>query len=326
MKPSIVGIGNALTDIIIRIDSDRVLADLNLPKGSMQLVDKQRACQILDVLQQSDKSFVAGGSAANTIHGVAHLGAKTGFIGSIGCDLYGEKYTQSLQDSGIQPFLTQQSDMQSGTAITLLSPDSERTFATYLGAALELKDKDLTINDLQGYECLHVEGYLVQNYALVKTVMQNAKQAGLKISLDMASYNVVEDHRPFLEEMLRNYVDIVFANEEEAHAFTGQSPQESLTVLASLCDYAIVKLGAKGSLIQHGDTVQPIQAKVVPCVDTNGAGDSYAAGFLYGLLSGMTLKQSGDLGTAIASEVIGVLGAKLNDSQWDSILREFVTR
>jgi len=297
----------------------------------MQLVDIDRSKRVLNFLEHHQKTQSAGGSAANTIHGLAKLGASTGYIGVIGEDELGGHFVRDLINAGVDPHLIH-SDQETGRAIALVTPDSERTFATFLGAAIELSaihlsnpgpettSPDLTVKQIgdvfKNYSYFHIEGYLVQNHQLIETALKIAKENNLVISLDLASYNVVEANREFLQAMIRDYVNIVFANEEEAKALTGKEPMEALHELAEYCDIAVVKTGAKGSLIMKGDEVIEIGIiKVIP-VDTTGAGDLYAAGFLFGLSNGFSLEACGKTGALLAGNVIEVLGAKMDDSRW----------
>ncbi|MFK5856323.1 MAG: PfkB family carbohydrate kinase, partial [Bacteroidota bacterium] len=172
------------------------------------------------------------------------------------------------------------------------------------------------------YDILHVEGYLVQNHELLEAILRTAKNNGLKVSIDLASYNVVEDNLDFLKEMVEKYVDIVFANEEEAKAFTGLEPEEALNELSKVTDIAIVKIGKKGSMIKQGDTIVTVDVREIDPIDTTGAGDIYAAGFLYGLVNNLGFKKSGEVGSLLASTVIENIGAKISDGDWQKILKE----
>ena len=166
---------------------------------------------------------------------------------------------------------------------------------------------------------LHIEGYLVQNHDLVESILQKAKSNGLKISVDLASYNVVEDNLEFLQEMISKYVDIVFANEEEAKAFTGMEPEDALNSLAQICETAVVKIGGEGSMIKTGDKIDIVKIDKLTPIDTTGAGDIYAAGFLYGYINNLGNKKSGEIGSLLASNVIQVIGAKISDKNWEII-------
>lgn len=314
MKKSIVGIGSALVDILTRIDNDSILEELNIPKGSMQLVDEKSSAIIEEKLQEYESSMAPGGSAANTIHGLATLGIESGFISYIGKDEIGRFFEESMNSVGVKPLLSH-SNTASGTARTIISADGERTFATNLGASLELNESVITSELFKDWDYCYLEGYLIANKPVFKKAITTAKECGCKIVLDLASFNVVEDNREFLNELLPQ-IDIVFANEEEAKALTQMSAEESLHYIADKVDIAIVKVGKKGSLIKRGEEVVTIGCNKVDVVDTTGAGDMYAAGFLYGLINGYDLERCGTIGNHLAESIIQVIGAKMDESRW----------
>ncbi len=310
--------GNALVDIMIQLKDDQLLDKLGLPKGSMQLVDAIRSQSVLDKLKNLSKSFSAGGSAANTIHGLAMLGVPVGYIGVIGEDELGGSFVKDMINAGVEPHMIH-SQQETGRAVALISPDSERTFATFLGAAIELEADHLKTFNFKKYDYLHIEGYLVQNHDLIRTAVSLAKENDLTVSLDLASYNVVEANLEFLREIVTKYVDIVFANEEEAKAFTGKEPREALDEIAGMTHIAIVKTGSKGSLIKSGNEVVEIGIIDVNPVDTTGAGDLYASGFLYGQSKGWSLLKCGEAGALLAGHVIEVIGSKMEKNKWMTI-------
>lgn len=314
----ILGIGNALVDIMTKIEDDAFLSKFELPKGSMQLVDQDFVKTITAASKQFEKHQASGGSAANTIHGLARLGIETGFIGKVGEDELGNFFYDDLKKSKIKPHLLK-SNVASGRAIALVSKDSERTFATSLGAAIELDAADLLEDMFAGYKYLHIEGYLVQNHQLITKAAELAKAHGLKISLDLASFNVVEDNLEFLQSFTKNYIDIIFANEEEAKAFTGKAPEEALKDLAKQCEIAVVKIGDQGSLIMQNDKIIKVEPIKAAPVDTTGAGDAYAAGFLYGLVRNYDLARCGHIGSVLSGKVIETIGAKMTDEMWTDI-------
>ena len=317
---SVLGIGNALVDIMTTVKDESLLHKLFLPKGSMTLVDRAYCERVLAATENLPRTLASGGSAANAIHGLAGLGVPTGFIGKTGSDTYGDFFFLDMESRGIKPYL-QLSQTDSGRAIALVTEDSERTFATYLGAAVELTSDDLDPEVFNPYHFLHIEGYLVQNHDLMLRAMGIAKSKGLLISLDMASYNVVESNLEFLEHLLKEYVDIVFANEEEARAFTGLEPDEAIEILSASCSIAVVKVGKNGSIICQGDEKIRVSALPAKVLDTTGAGDLYASGFLYGLIHGHTLGECGECGSLMAGKVIEVLGAKIDEGRWEDIRR-----
>lgn len=319
----ILGMGNALVDIMIMLESDQILEMLGLPKGSMQLVDRDRSSQILTALRSYGKSQSAGGSAANTIHGLAMLGAKTGYIGVVGEDELGGFFVRDLIHAGVDPHMIH-SRSETGRAVALVTADSERTFATYLGAAIELAPEHITPAMFSGYDYFHIEGYLVQNHALILRALELAKENGLIISLDLASFNVVADNLGFLQKVVAEFVDILFANEEEARAFTGADPQTALGQIAQMVGVAVVKTGSKGSLIKQSDEFCEVGVIGVNPIDTTGAGDLYASGFLYGHSKGMSLRECGEIGTLLAGNVIECLGSKMPIARWETIRNSII--
>ena len=314
----IIGIGNALVDVLIKLENDNFLVEHSLPKGSMQLVDKDMASKLLSASKSIKPQLTSGGSASNTIHGLAKLGLQTSYIGKIGKDSYGKIFADDLQLNKISPILLQ-SKNESGCALTFITPDSERTFATFLGAAVELCADDLTADLFDGFDLLHLEGYLVFNNALVEKAVLLAKSKGLRISLDLASFNVVDVNRDFLIKTIKESVDIVFANEEEAKSLTGEEPEKALLAIAELCDIAVVKVGSKGSMVKRGNDMVRVDAIKAKAIDTTGAGDLYASGFIYGLSQGWNLDKCAKLGSLTAGKVVETLGAKITPAGWDEI-------
>ncbi|MGD9978098.1 MAG: adenosine kinase [Bacteroidales bacterium] len=317
----VLGLGNALVDIITKLDDDSLLERLYIPKGSMQMVDKAFMQETIELTKHIPQTLAAGGSAANTIHGLANLGIKTAFIGKIGNDPLGNTFETNMIDNGINPIMLRGKD-ETGRALALVTPDSERTFVDYLGAAIEMTAEDLSPEMFDGYSYFHIEGYLVQNHRLILRALEIAHEKGLTISLDMASYNVVEENREFLKEIIQKYISIVFANEEEAQSFTGKSPEESLEILGGMVPIAVVKLGSLGSMVKRGNEKVNVGIIDVNCIDTTGAGDLYAAGFLYGLIKNLSLDKCGKIGAILSGHVIEVLGPKMDIKRWNRIKKQ----
>lgn len=311
----ILGMGNALVDVLAIIEDDNLLKNMGLPKGSMQLIDEDKLTEINTAIAGNEKFLASGGSASNTITGLARMGVEAGFLGKIGRDEYGRYFKEDLIRHGVVPHLTED-DAMSGIATTFISKDGERTFGTFLGAAALIAPEDLRKSDFEGYDFFYIEGYLVQNLDLIRRAIVLAKEAGLKIILDLASYNVVQANLQFLQEIVPQFVDILFANEEEALAFTGKEAGEAASVIGKDVEIAVVKEGSKGSWIVRGDEKTHVPALKVNCVDTTGAGDLYAAGFIYGLTLGKPLHNCGEYGTLLAGQVIQGIGAKIKDGDW----------
>lgn len=314
----ILGIGSALVDILTQIPNDSILQELDLPKGSMTYVDAETSVAIGKKLAHLGNQMASGGSAANTMSGLAQLGVEAGFLSKIGKDEVGEFFKKQMLETNVNPQLLN-SDTPSGRVVAMVTPDGERTFATCLGAAAEMRPEDITPQLFEGWDTLYVEGYLVANPDMLKKAVETAKAKGLTIAIDLASYNVVEESRDFLMDLINNHVDIVFANEQEAFALTGLEPEEALHYLAERCDLAVVKVGAKGSFIQHGDQVVDIEPMTAQVVDTTGAGDMWAAGFLAGLVRNEPLEKCGKMGAIVAKNIIEVVGAKMDNARWNDI-------
>lgn len=319
---SILGMGNALTDILAVLPDDTLLKEFHLPRGSMQHVDMETGDKIWQTLKPMGVQYVAGGSAANTITGTAIFGMKSGFIGKVGNDELGHLFKSDQNQYGISSTLFKGVNSSGRAMVFITAPNAERTFAVYLGAALELVPQDLKPEYFEGYDYFHIEGYLVQNQQLIRKAVEMAKAAGCIISIDMASYNVVESNYAFLHDIVDNYVDIIFANETEAKAFTKMEPKEALDEMARHCDIAVVKVGKDGSMLKSGDEYHYIPAWPAATIDATGAGDTYAAGFLYAHSLGMPLKVCGEIGSVIAAKVVEVIGTKIDIPRWKAAKSE----
>lgn len=318
----VIGIGNALTDMLVNLKTDSVLGRFKLPKGSMSLVDTYLQTEISKSVAGLPYSLSLGGSAGNTIRAMARLGCKVGFIGKVGQDTTGDFFEQALENLGVEPIVFRGLE-RSGKCVSLISADGERTMVTHLGAALELTAEEIVPTIFDGYDCLYVEGYLVQDHKLIEGAIRTAKQCGLKVAIDLASFNIVQENREFLRRLVSEQVDIVFANEDEARVFTEETePLNALQAISQMCSLAVVKIGTKGALIKQGDEVVHVGIMAAAKrVDTTGAGDFYAAGFLAGLCDGFSLRQCGTIGAITAGKVIEVVGTTFGEEAWEEIFR-----
>ena len=256
------------------------------------------------------QTVASGGSTSNTIYGLAQLGAQVGYIGKIGEDEMGCFFEKDMEKAGVATHLLH-SKIDTGIATTFITKGGERTFATYLGAAATQTTEDLQEHIFSLYDLIHVEGYLIYNKDLILNICKLAKKCGLKISMDMASYNLVEVMRPLVEELLRDYVDIIFANEDEAYAFTGKKEREALEILSTYCPVSVVKLGAEGSLVHFNGETTMIPAVKAHCKDSTGAGDIFAAGFLYGLINNYPVTEMGALASKLGAKCVETIGARI---------------
>ena len=206
--------------------------------------------------------------------------------------------------------------------ISIITPDSERTFATYLGAAVFLSADDITPEILKNYQIVYAEGYLAANPELLKKIFKTARSLGIKCALDCASFNVIEEHRELFQELINGSIDIIFANEEEGRALTGKPPREAAMELEKKCRIAVVKAGTEGSYAAARGKIEKITIQKVTAKDTTGAGDFYAAGFIYGLIRELPISVCGKIGSIVSREAVKVFGTHLDDSVWKSIRRE----
>jgi len=319
----ILGIGNALLDIMTSMDNDSFLDKYSLLKGSMQMVDKDRSALINAATDKFNKVITSGGSAANTVHGLGMLGVRAGFIGSIGIDEMGDFFEKEMKEAGVSTLLSRKKT-PTGVAIALISPDSERSFATCLGAAVEINPSDLDEAFFSRYDILYLEGYLIFTPQLIENACILAKKLNMEVVLDLASYNVVEAKRSDFMEIASKYVDILIANREEAKAFTGSDGIEALDKMSKISPIAIIKNGAEGSMIKRCDEIIKIEAAPANVRDTTGAGDLYAAGFLYGYSLNYPLNVCGKIGSLLASKVIETTGARPPAEAWNDIKLDIV--
>lgn len=314
----VVGVGSALVDILTYED-DSFLAQTGALKGGMTLVDKAFIDDTL-AATSATPTFVPGGSACNTILGVGRLGGKARFIGKCGNGRLGKLFRQDLEKHNVQPRLID-SDAPTGRCLSIITPDSQRSMFTYLGASAQTLPKEIQTNHFEGAAVAHVEGYLLHNPELLEAALALAKRAGAMVSLDLASYNVVMDALPVITRLVEKYVDILIANEDEAEAFTGQEDEmKALEAMGEKASLAALKVGERGSFLAHDGAVTTVAPRkgAVP-IDTTGAGDLWAAGFLYGLVNGHSLDECGALASICGYEVCQVIGANIPEEGWDRI-------
>ena len=317
-KNRITGIGSALVDILIN-ESDDFLRKLNKLKGGMTLVESD---DIKAILARTDKSpaVVPGGAACNTIIGVGRLGGTARFIGRRGNDNFGTLFEDALRSARVAPELTV-SASPTGSVISVITPDAQRSMFTYLGASTEMAPHRITPALFADTAITMVEGYLLFNPELMMTAVHAAKKAGSMIALDLASFEVVNACRELLEDLIKDHVDVLIANEDEAAAFTGYSDEKNaLEALSAHVTYGVLKLGKRGSVISfNGRTTRIDAVSGKEAKDTTGAGDLWAAGFLFGIANGFSVEKSGELASACGYEVCQVIGAQIPEDGWERI-------
>jgi len=317
----IVGLGSALVDILVH-ESDAFVDRIGCRKGGMTLVDLPQMASILSQIS-GNAVEVPGGSACNTAVGVGRLGGRARFVGKRGKDDSGRFFHQALVQRGVEPVMMT-SDLPTGRVLSIITPDAQRTMITYLGASADTLPDEITPLCFADSAVVHLEGYLLFNPELLLTSLKAAKEAGAWVSLDLASFTVVEQSKSILDDFIDGYVDILIANEDEARVYTGLSDEmQALEQLAQKADIAALKLGARGSLVHDGSRIYRIPAQGPGvAVDTTGAGDLWASGFLFGLVNGFTFEKCGRLASACGFEVCQVLGADIPADGWVRIKQQ----
>ncbi|MGB0335090.1 MAG: adenosine kinase [Opitutales bacterium] len=319
----LIGVGSPIVDAIAQVD-DEFVDRIDGDKGGMVLVDASTIQSLVSRLPV-DTVPAPGGSAGNTLFALARLGASTSFLGKIGNCSEGDFYRNRFSQLGGDSARFKMGDIPNGRCVSLVTPDGERTMRTDLGAAMTLAPEEISADDFKDCHHAHIEGYLLFNESLMRKVLESAKQVGCSISLDLASFEVVNATKDRLKGILAEYVDIVFANEEEGAAFTGLTGEhaEMALQLAEYCDIAAVKVGAHGSFIARSGEVEridPMHAAQV--VDTTGAGDLWAAGFLYGWSRKRPLAECGAIGSILGAAVVQEQGSALPEHVWQDILSQ----
>ncbi len=321
-KFDVVGIGNVLLDFIIPVE-DIILDQVGLVKGTMNLIDENTALKLLDSLKGKHSLIAPGGSSANTIAGVSALGGVSAFIGTIGADENGQLYTSQTIEDGVAPYFFTHETLRTGFAITLVTPDGERSFVVFLGASQSINLDAQAEDVIAKSKYLHLEGYQLEMESgreLIRNAMKIAKEHDTTISIDFSDVGVIERNKVIVTDILKNYADIVFVNEHEAKALTGHEPEIAIQTIAQNNNIAVVKIGEKGSLIKSADALHQVPSYVADLVNTNGAGDMYAGGILFGLTHGYSLEQAGHIASFSASQVVGQAEARLSTVSQKKVL------
>lgn len=315
----VLGVGAALVDMLIQVDEEWVVRK-GQAKGGMHMVDWATMGRMLGDVS-SDVETVPGGSACNTMVGLSRLGGKSAFLCKVGEDELGELFVENLRRNRVHSH-ARSGGSPTGRVLSAVTPDAQRTMFTYLGASAELSPAEVGDAVYADAGVLYVEGYLAYQAPLLRAVIAQAKTQGLQVVLDFGSFGVVNDCRALLSDLLSTgLVDVIIANEDEAKAFTTIEEELAVEHLAKIAKVAVVKLGKRGALIASGEELVSVEAVPVQAVDTTGAGDLWAAGFLYGYLNGWSLEKCGKLASAVASEVVQVLGPSIPDAGYERLLK-----
>ena len=307
----ILGIGNAIVDVICKVE-DKFITQNNLTKSTMKLVDEPEFKKLLSTLQIEET--VSGGSVANSIVGLSQLGDKVGFIGKVSDDDLGKKYEQGLKKENVQFFYSKKKEViPTGTCLILITPDSERTMVTFLGTAGKINENDINVDAVKSSKILLLEGYLWDE-GEPKKAFEKAINNSNKVAMSLSDLFCVERHKPHFLEMVKNKLDITFANEQEIMKLIDVKKfDEVVNFSKEINKLIIITRGDKGAVaINKNEVVECAAKKDLKIKDLTGAGDLFASGFLHGLINNKSTKESLEKGTEMSSKVIQIIGARLN--------------
>jgi sugar/nucleoside kinase (ribokinase family) len=321
-KYDVFGIGSALMDTSIYVD-EFDLKNLRLQKGSMHLIDNLHLDFFKKFLQNKNKKQQAGGSVSNTMAGIANLGGKSFFNAKVGRDRLGFDYEMMMKQQNVFCELKKDNGY-TGNVLALITKDSERTFATHLGSAVNFGKKDLNIKALLQSKILHIEGYVLENSPQKEAAlyaMKMAKRNNIIVSVDLSDASLIQRNLKYFKKIVKKYVNILFLNEKEAEAFTGiKEPKKALIEASKYVKLAIVKIGKDGSMMKIKNKI--LLFRHFPSnnvVDTTGAGDMYAAGVLYAIANNLSLEQAGKIASYASTKVVEQIGARLDYSLKEKI-------
>jgi sugar/nucleoside kinase (ribokinase family) len=313
LQYDVVGVGNAIVDVLARVD-ESFISENGLDKGTMTLIDEERARELYDLMPPAIE--ISGGSAANTLVGIVALGGRGAYVGKVRNDHLGEVFHHELGAVGVH-HLTPPAESGESTArsLVLVTPDAQRTMQTYLGISVELAPNDIDEEAIASAQVTYLEGYLFdrpQAKRAFARACELAHGAGRKVALSLSDPFCVERHRAEFRDLVSNHVDLLFANEDEIRSlYEVPDTAEAARLVGLECEVAALTCGENGSMIVGGDGPLTVEAEPAERVeDTTGAGDLYAAGFLFGYTNGYDLPSMGRIGSIIASEAIGHLGAR----------------
>src|SRR3989338_2485195 len=323
-KYDVIGFGNTIMDFLVEVE-DKTLLEFNLKKGEMHLVDETKAKDVLKILENKNTTIdiVPGGSSANTLRGLAQLGASVLFCGRVGNYQHGDWYIEALKDHQVVTNMKKHPGI-TGHAIGFITPDAQRTFSVHLGAGIQFAKEDIIEEDIKESKVLHIEGYQLEGntQAVILHAMQIAKKHGTKISIDLADPGLIRRQKDILQQVVHEFADIVFVNETEAKEFTGYEETQAAQVLGQQVEIAIVKIGKQGSIISHQNQITYIAPITANAIDTTGAGDTYAAGFLYGYCKGWPIEKAGKLGSVLAAKIVEQKGVKLKHLEFEKLMQK----
>ena len=322
-EPRILGIGSTLVDAVLPVSDTFLAAHVPGARGGMEFASREEQDRWIHDSGNAP-ARATGGAAGNTIACLAHLGVKTAHLGKVGADADGDFYRAKLAERGTAALFFVSEKTGSGRCLSLVTPDSERTMRTCLGATGEISVEEVRTVDFSRFSLVYIEGYQLFNAGIVQESLRLAKAAGCRTAMDLASFEVMKIFREDVLNMLGRDIDMVFANEEEAAVLTGpgKSAAEMALELGKRCHVAVVKCGAAGSCIVRDGVLTQIAITPVKALDTTAAGDSWAAGYLYGYCQGWEDARCGEAGSIVSAEIVQVFGSELPQERWDVICKK----
>lgn len=320
MNYEILGIGGPILDQVLQV-SESYLATISGKKGGMEPIDFEGLQQLI-LKSGSQPVSVPGGSTRNTLHGLARFGEKCALLGMVGKDAQGQKYRSLLKEQGILPLLIE-SETPTATVLSLVTPDGERTMRTFQGASIEIRGHHINPAVFKPPKLVHLEGYTLFNDTYTEACMRLAKEEKAKISFDLASFEIVNAYRDTILNLLEKYVDVIFANEEEAFALTGEKKEEAACdFLAEICDVGVVLMGPQGCWVKNKEQKLHCPAYPVQPLDTTGAGDLFASGFLHGYMRDYPMEICAHYGAIAGRAVVQVMGPVIPHEGWEAVYQQ----
>jgi len=327
MTYDVYGVGNAIMDLQVQCD-DAVLDSIGVEKGIMTLTEAAQQKHVLGGLASHPVNQCSGGSAANTIVGLADFGGKAAYACKVGNDAYGTQYLDEMRRLGIAVEVAP-SEGGTGTCVVLITPDAQRTMLTHLGVSATLGPDDINAAEIGKAKYVYIEGYLFagdSTKAAALKAIKLAKEQGVKVALTVSDPFLIDLFRDQFIELIEGPVDLLFCNEQEARALTGfDNPVDCAQAIHKHAENVALTLGKNGSILMHQGEVIAVESMPVQAVDTTGAGDMYAAGVLYGITNGLSWQQAGPLGSHAAAQIVSRLGARLPKSYSEQEIRALLS-
>ncbi len=319
----LIGVGSPIMDLLARVSDEFLAHNVAGEKGGMVLVDSDEMQRLVKLLA-GEPAYATGGSAANATFNATRLGLRTTFLGKLGHDELAGVYRHRFNAAGVDCSRFKVGSEPNARCLALVTPDAQRTLRTNLGAAMTLSPAEIGTADFEGCRHAHIEGYLVFNQALAEAVLSSARAAGCTTSVDLSSFEVVKASRSWLFSQFRKGIDVVFANEDEIRALFEDHVSDFPTLARKLADHGVlaaVKVGKEGAWIARGSDLHRVEpVSVANVIDTNGAGDAWAAGFLYGYLRSWNLPACGALASLLGAETVMHMGPIIPQTQWEVLL------